>query len=153
MKDYITIPYKKLVRYCLLQERCFLELKNKMNLMQINNKDQEKMLKNLITNDYINEERFSRSLARGKFKKNNWGKIKITYQLKKKNISNENINKGLKEIDEKEYNKTIDKLIEKKKKEIKSKTIFEKKGKISTFLIQKGFEREIVWEKINKSYK
>ena len=153
MEDNKNIFCQKLIRYCLLQERCVLEIKNKMNLMKIDTKYQKKTLEYLMTNDYINEERFARALSRGKFKKNYWGKIKIAYQLRKKKISNENIKKGLEEIDNKEYNTILESLIEKKKQEIKNKDIFTKKGKISTFLIQKGFEKDLVWDKIKKLYK
>ncbi len=153
MEDNKNLFYQRLRRYCLLQERCVLEIKNKMRLMKIDTKHQEKALKYLITNDYINEERFARALSRGKFKKNCWGKIKIAYQLRKKEISNENIKKGLEEIDNTEYNTILESLIEKKKQEVKNKDIFTKKGKISKFLIQKGFEKDLVWDKIKKAYK
>ena len=102
-----------------------------------------------IDNDFINESRYAESFCRGKFKIKKWGRIKIIYELKKKKISQDNINKGIRIIDENEYKKLLESLYIRKIKSIKIKDRFTKKAKIFKFLQQKGFETNMIWELIN----
>jgi len=104
----------------------------------------------LITNKFIDEERFSTSFCRGKFRIKNWGKRKIINELRRKQISSICINTGLKEIDEKEYDLVLEKLFYQKERSIKDKNQFIRKTKIANFLIQRGFENNLVWDKIRE---
>lgn len=104
----------------------------------------------LITENYLNEERFAIMYAGGKFRMRQWGKNKITQSLKFKQISDYCIKKALKEIDENDYRKTFFKLAEKKLKSLKSeKNIFIKKRKLQDFLIRKGYEYQLIREVVN----
>jgi regulatory protein len=99
----------------------------------------------------LNEERFAIHFAGGKFRMKQWGKIKIKQALKAKQVSDYCIRKALKEIDSKEYQKTFQKLGEQKLKTLKSeRNIFIKKRKMQDFLLQKGFEMEMIREAINR---
>jgi regulatory protein len=142
-----SIP--KIKQYCTYQERCHSEVRDKLYSFGLNKAEIEEIIFLLITENYLNEERFAIHYAGGKFRMKQWGKIKIKQSLKFKEISDYCIKKALKEIDSKEYEKTFQKLAEQKLKTLKSeKNIFIKKRKLQDFLLQKGFENEMVKEAV-----
>lgn len=110
----------------------------------------EKILLHLMRHDFLNEERFSRSFARGKFRIKNWGKQRIIRELKIKNISSYNIKTALKEIDDELYIKTIEKIAASKNNTIKESNLFKKKKKIYDYLYRKGYESSLIQETIQK---
>lgn len=102
----------------------------------------------LIEEDFLNEERFAKTFAGGKFRMLKWGKEKITRELKARKVSEYCIKKALKEIDDDEYEKTFHKLLASAKKKYATKNPFETKNKIAKFLISKGYAGNYVWGKI-----
>jgi regulatory protein len=141
----------KIKQYCAYQERCHAEVRDKLYSFGLRKTEVEEIISELITENYLNEERFAIHFAGGKFKMKQWGKIKIKQALKAKQVSDYCIRKALKEIDSKEYQKTFQKLAEQKLKTLKSeRNIFIKKRKMQDFLLQKGFEMEMIREAINQ---
>ncbi|MEO6905299.1 MAG: regulatory protein RecX [Ginsengibacter sp.] len=139
----------KIKQYCAYQERCHSEVRDKLYSFGLNKVEVEDIISILITENYLNEERFAIHYAGGKFRMKQWGKIKIKQSLKFKQVSEYCIKKALKEIDLQEYEKTFQKLAEQKLKTLKSeKNIFIKKRKLQDFLLQKGFENEMVREAV-----
>ncbi|HEY8658879.1 MAG TPA: regulatory protein RecX [Hanamia sp.] len=140
----------KIKQYCAYQERCHAEVRDKLYSFGLNKKEIDEIISILITENYLNEERFAIHYAGGKFRMKYWGKNKIKQALKYKQVSDYCIKKALKEIDNKEYEKTFQKLAEQKLKTLKSeKNIFTKKRKLQDFLLQKGFESELIREVVN----
>ena len=146
----IKIAIERLKNYCALQDKCQWDVKQKMQEWGLLEISQDYIMEQLIQEDYINEERYSRSFFRGKFKIKKWGKLKIINELKKKHISEACIKKGLEEIQDSEYNVELNNQYQKKKASIKEKNIFIKNKKIANFLISKGYESNLVWNKINE---
>ena len=141
----------KAEHYCAYQERCHSDVKEKLYDLGIRKKDYNEIIAALIEENYLNEERFAIAFAGGKFRINKWGRIKIKYALKQKQVSAYCIKKALKQIDEEEYLKTLQKLFEEKLKTLKSeKNIFIKKRKLQDHLLQKGFESDLIREMINE---
>jgi regulatory protein len=141
----------KIKQYCAYQERCHAEVRDKLYSFGLRKTEVEEIISELITENYLNEERFAIHFAGGKFRMKQWGKIKIKQALKAKQVSDYCIRKALKEIDSKEYQKTFQKLGEQKLKTLKSeRNIFIKKRKMQDFLLQKGFEMEMIREAINR---
>ncbi|MEP7251424.1 MAG: regulatory protein RecX [Ginsengibacter sp.] len=137
----------KIKQYCAYQERCHAEVRDKLYSYKLNKSEVEQIISNLITENYLNEERFAKIYAGGKFRMNQWGRVKIKQALKAKQISEYCTKKALKEIDESDYQKTFKKLADQKLKTIKSeKNIFVKKRKMQDFLLQKGFESSMISE-------
>ena len=135
----LNIAADRVKRYCSVQDRCQWDVIKKMNDWGLGEKTKNYLLEILITENYINEERFSQSFCRGKFKIKNWGKRKISNELKQKNISSICIDKGMEEIEKDEYLKVLDKLFIQKRKQVTDTNHFIKKNKIANFLIQRGF--------------
>ncbi|MGN6194080.1 MAG: regulatory protein RecX [Ginsengibacter sp.] len=126
----------KIKQYCAYQERCHAEVRDKLYSFGLRKTEVEEIISELITENYLNEERFAIHFAGGKFRMKQWGKIKIKQALKAKQVSDYCIRKALKEIDSKEYQKTFQKLAEQKLKTLKSeRNIFIKKRKMQDFLL------------------
>ena len=105
--------------YCRYQERCHKEVRNKLYELGCKTPEVEEHIAELIEKDLLNEERYARAIARGKFRMLQWGKIKIVQQLKFQQISEYCIKKGLSEIDEDEYQQTAKELAAKKSRELR----------------------------------
>jgi len=104
---------------------------------------------NLIESGLLNEERFARAYARGHFRMKQWGRDKIKQGLRLRKISEYCIKKGMTEIDEDDYLATATKLLDRKLAELKgerSKPAL--KGKLFRYMLQKGYERQIVLDYI-----
>jgi len=141
----------KIKQYCAFQERCHAEVRDKLYSFGLNKIEVEEIISTLITENYLNEERFAIHYAGGKFRMKQWGKNKIKQALKFKQVSDYCIKKALKEIDAQEYQKTFEKLAEQKLKTLKGeKNIFIKKRKLQDFLLMKGYETEMIREVVNK---
>ncbi len=133
--------------YCAYQERCHSEVRNKLLELGFRGIALEEAIASLIAENFLNEERFARSYTRGKFRIKQWGRKKIIHELKLKKVSEYCIKKGLLEIDEQEYQSTLQSLFEKKAAELKSeKNVWIRKQKVQRYLIQKGYEQELVSE-------
>jgi regulatory protein len=141
---------KKMEYYCVYQDRCHQEVERKMTEYQLIPEAKEKILLHLMQHNFLNEERFSKSFARGKFRIKNWGKQRIVRELKIKNISSYNIKTALKEIDDELYIKTIEKIAASKNNTIKESNLFKKKKKIYDYLYRKGYESSLIQETISK---
>lgn len=109
----------------------------------------EEVLSDLITEDFVNEERFSKTFSSGKFRFNKWGRLKIKQALKHKGLSSYCQTVGLSEIDNAEYHNQIEQLLQKKLDSIREDDLWIKKNKAVRYLISKGYENELVWNIMN----
>ena len=150
----LSIALERIKSYCALQDKCQWDVLQKLNEWGLQQVTKDHILELLITDKFVDEERFAVSFCRGKFRIKNWGKHKITNELKRKQISITCINIGLKEINDNDYNQVLEKLFHQKNNTLKDKNHFIRKTKIAKFLIQRGFESNLVWDKIRElSYK
>ena len=140
----------KLKQYCSYQERCHNEVEKKLKSFDVISEVKEQIIFNLINENYLNETRFCKSFVRGKFKIKNWGKRKITIELKSRKISSYNINEGLKEINEIDYLNKLENLFNKKLASLDHLSLINKKKKILSFLLYRGWETNLIYEKINQ---
>ena len=142
---------QKLRHYCGYQERCHSEVKEKLYELGVSKIHHDEIIATLIEENYLNEERFAIYFAGGKFRMKQWGRIKIKYQLKQKQVSEYSIKKALKQIEEKAYLNTIKKIATGKLKNLKGeRDIFIQKRKLYDYLLQKGFEADLINKEINK---
>lgn len=135
----------KAEQFCAYQERSHREVRTKLYSYGLFKKDVEDILTQLITSGFLNEERFAKAFAGGKFRMKKWGRNKIENELKQRDISKRCIQIGLKEIDEMDYRKALLDLIKKKNKTITEANPFKRRNKLAVFLIGKGYEPELVW--------
>jgi regulatory protein len=150
-----TIPtlkeaIQKIEHYCAYQERCHDEVISKLKSLKLNSNEIDEIIVHLIEHNFLNETRFACSFARGKHRIKFWGKIRIINELKFRNISQYNINLGLAEITPEEYATTFDTLAQRNWDSIRESNIQKKRKKCSDFLLRKGFESNLVYEKIKE---
>jgi len=136
----------KIQRYCAYQERSHKEVKSKLYDYGLYATQVEEIISQLITDGFLNEERFAKAYAGGKFRIKKWGKLKIKNELEFLGLTKNCINRGLKEIESADYTKTLKVLIKKKSTEITDENRFKKRDKVARFVIGKGYEPELVWE-------
>jgi len=143
-----------ILHYCKYQERCHMEVRNRLYELGFTHGEVERQLTELIENGALNEERFARAYAGGKFRMKQWGKEKIKQQLKLRKISDYCIKKAMTEIDAEAYYKTLKKLSFKKWAELKGvRSMMMKKSRLYRYLVQKGYERDLVMDAINDCIK
>lgn len=137
---------QKLRHYCSYQERCHAEVKEKLYSFGLYKQTVEESISQLIEENYLNEERFAIQFAGGKFRMKQWGRQKIKQALKLKRVSDYCIRKAIQEIDEEQYSKTLSKLASQKWRTVKGPGItrFVKTQKTTTYLLQRGFEPELI---------
>ncbi len=140
---------QKLQQYCAYQERCHSEAKTKLYNYGLTTNEVDNCITELITENYLNEERFAIAYAGGKFRIKKWGRVKIKYELAKKQVSIYCIKKALLQIDTEQYYTHFEQLYIKRLDAVrKEKNIFAKKKKIRDYLLQHGYESEMINERI-----
>lgn len=132
-------------KYCSYQERSQQELRDKLYELGLHKNEVEQTISQMVTENYLNEERFAIAYAGGKFRIKHWGRIKIKLALKQKKVSPYCINKALKEINERDYQKCLEKIIAACEKKILEKNQLKKNYKIAQYAIGRGFEPDLVW--------
>ncbi len=141
--------FAKICRYCAYQERSHNEVKNKLVEYRLSYTQVDEILARLITEGFLNEERYAKAFAGGKFRIMKWGKLKIQRELESSGVSPRNIAIGLREIDSSEYSRTLFSLVKKKSSQVDDDNVYKKKNKVARFVIGKGYESELVWEIVN----
>lgn len=141
---------KKLEHYCVYQERCHMDVRNKLKNMGMIPLAIDTVINHLIENNFLNEERFAKSFARGKFNIKKWGKQRIIRELKAREISKYIIISALKEIPDEEYLRVFNILAEKKLSRIHENTPLIKKKKLAEYLLYRGWEPQLVYDKVNE---
>ena len=152
IKKYLTKgqAIQKAKQFCGYQERSHYEVEQKLWDLGISKADHDDIISTLIEEDYLNEERFAKAFAGGKFRMKDWGRKKIYYALKEKKVSEYNIKNAMKEIDEESYQQTLLELAEKKYELLKTEQYLARKKKTMDFLLQRGFEQDLVIRVLNQ---
>jgi regulatory protein len=145
-KKQVTVEQalQKLKHFCGYQERSHYETQQKLYSLGLYKKDVEILLSQLIEENYLNEERYATAFASGRFRIKQWGRIKIKYELQQHKVSSYNIAKALKSIDETDYLATLQALAEKKWTILKSEQYLNRQAKTTSFLMQRGFEPNLI---------
>jgi len=136
----------KAMAICSKAEKCVFDIQQKLNDWGIEYDDTQKIIKTLISEKFIDENRYTRYFVRDKFRFNQWGKVKIVFMLKSKKISITLIEDALQEISDEAYLEQLVKLLKDKAKKTKFVNEYDKKGKLIRFAQSKGFEFEVINE-------
>lgn len=143
---YLTLDeaLAKARRYCAFQERCHSEMRSKLIEWGVYGDRLEEVMADLISENFLNEERFACTFARGKFRMKSWGRNRIVQELRARRVSDYCIRKGLQEIEEAEYEAELERLLRKKQEELSEPDAFQRKAKLMRFALQRGFEQELI---------
>lgn len=144
---------RKLENYCAYQDRCHSEVVNKMFQLGITPQIHDEILVHLISQNFLNEERFAKSFVRGKHRLSAWGKNRITNELKFRNINSRLITIALAEIEEEEYYQTFDRISNNKWNQLTDQDLQKKKQKFQAYLFRKGYAMSDIIEKTEELVK
>ncbi|KDN56600.1 regulatory protein RecX [Flavobacterium seoulense] len=152
MKDIYTIKeaIQKIEHYCAYQDRCHEEVEQKLREMKMTIEERDQIISHLINENFLNEERFACSFARGKHRIKHWGKIRITNELKFRGINQTLINIALKEINSEEYCENFEALANRHWESIRENNSLKKRKKFCDFMLRKGYESNLVYEKVRE---
>lgn len=135
---------QKLRHFCGYQERSHSEVKEKLYGLGVRKTEHDEIISSLIEDNYLNEERFAIAFAGGKFRIKNWGRIKIRYELKQKQVSEYCIKKALMQIPEEDYLEVLEKQAFQKYDSLKNEQWMVRRKKTMDYMMGKGFEPELV---------
>ncbi len=135
----------KIYRYCAYQERSHQEVKSKLFEYGLHTGEVDELLARLITEGFLNEERFAKAFSGGKFRIKKWGRMKIQHELAHRGLTENCIAWGMKEIDASDYARTLKEVIHKKAKQLVEPNLFKKRDKVARYAIARGYEPELVW--------
>jgi regulatory protein len=145
MKVYdLNIAREKIQAYCAYQERCHLEVEKKLKSWGLIPEAIDMLVGELMQHNFLNEERYARSFARGKFRIKKWGRIKIKLELKKRSIHAKCIEFAMQEIDPDAYYETLKELLQKKSTLEKELHPYKRKVKLTRYLVSRGFEYDLI---------
>ncbi len=144
------LALEKARRYCAYQERSQQEVRDKLYDLGLHRQQVEQAIALLITENFINEERFAMAFAGGKFRMKLWGRIRIRLALEQKKVSPYCIRKALQQFSSAEYLQTLRKAAAAQKKKTSEKNLLKKNYIIARHLISRGFEPELVWEELKQ---
>ena len=135
---------EKLRQFCAYQERSHQETKYKCLELGLRGSEVDEAIAGLIADNFLNEERFAKAFAGGKFRIKQWGRKKIMIALKQRQVSAYCIKKGMEEIDEDDYAAVLRKVAEKKYQSLRGETALKRRYKTTQYLLQRGFELELI---------
>ncbi|MBT8236948.1 MAG: RecX family transcriptional regulator [Bacteroidia bacterium] len=139
-----------LERFCAYQERCILEVRQKLKDFTLSEEDKLALIDQLTQSDLLNEDRFAIQYARGKFRIKEWGKVRIQGQLRSKKIAEDSIRTAIDQLDPVEYKKVFEGLAKRKLEGIKTKDVQLKRKKLADLLSYRGWEFELVYDKVRE---
>ena len=139
----------KLQHYCSYQERCHQEVRHKLRDMRMIPEAIDMIIVSLIDQDYLNESRYANTFVSGKFRIKKWGIVRLSLELRKKDISKININQAIAEIDPEEYIEVFNDLARKRLNQLKETNKSKKKKKLIDYLLYRGWEPHLVYDKAN----
>ncbi|HTF17437.1 MAG TPA: regulatory protein RecX [Chryseolinea sp.] len=140
----------KLYAYCAYQERSHQEVRRKLDSIGVYGNPADEIMVDLITAGYLNEERFAKAFAGGKFRIKGWGRVRIQRELETHGVTKNCIRAGMKEIDDSDYRKTLEKLLRKKAATLPNDTPIVRRDKLGRFAISKGYESDLVWKALDE---
>lgn len=141
---------QKLRQYCGYQERSHSDVREKLFHLGVTRSWHDEIIATLVTDNYLNEERFAIQYAGGKFRINQWGREKIKQELRRKQVSDYCLKKALNQIDEKEYSEVLQKLASNKYDSLEKENEAARQRKTINYLLQKGYEAELVFNVVRK---
>lgn len=144
---------QRIRHYCAYQERAQQEVRDKLYELGMTMDEVEAIMSDLISENFLNEERFATQFAGGHFRIKGWGKVKIQHALQQKRVSTYNIKIGLKSIDEDAYLQTLQSLAVKKWNSLKGERGLSRMAKTQAFLHQRGFEPFLYQPIVQNLYK
>lgn len=134
---------------CSVMEMCMWDVRRKLDAQELTAEEKEWIVKRLVEEKFIDEQRYAKAFVLDKFRFSGWGRMKITQTLRMKRIGSQQIAEALEEIDEDEYRECLRKLLQDKRRTVKGRTAWEVNGKLIRFAVGRGFETSVVMDELH----
>jgi len=135
---------------CSRQERCVSEIRKKLIKWELTEEEVETAIAYLIKEKFIDEDRFASFYVRDKFRFNGWGRIKIRWQLRQKEVNNASLEEALESLNEESYLEKLAELLYNKKRQIRNKDVWQTKAALVRFGQSRGFEPDLVYNQVDR---
>ncbi len=145
MTDEVKEALQKAAMFCAYQERTQQEVRDRLKGWSVFGDDAEAVIAELIEQNYLNEGRFAKAFAGGKFRIKGWGKRKITQHLKQRGIAGYNLDAAMKEIAPTDYRDTLTSLLDKKRQSLRDDNPLVIKQKLVRYALSKGYEFDLIF--------
>lgn len=129
----------KLAALCSQAEHSSGEMTDKMRRWQLPADAQERILKRLRAEKYVDDERFCRLFVRDKLRFSGWGPRKIMQALRLKGVAEDTAEAGLAEISAEEWAEALRPVIAAKRRTLKAASPYELRAKLMRFAMGRGF--------------
>lgn len=135
---------------CSQKEQSGKQIREKLSFWNVSETDIDGIMKELYRENFLDDRRYAGFFTKDKFAFNGWGKIKIAYHLRQKEIGEHFIQEALEQIDQEVYFQTCLNLLQKKSGSIKDKNHYSRKGKLFRFASGRGFEPDLIHRVLNQ---
>jgi regulatory protein len=145
----VNAALKRAMALCAQREQCSEDLRSKLDSWGITDTDANKIISTLITENFINEDRYANAFVTDKFRYYKWGRVKIASHLGAKKIGTQSIRSALASIDEDQYKQMIRDILTAHRKSVKAKNQYDLKGKLMRFGLSRGYESNLLYDILN----
>ena len=140
----------KAAEICGRSEKCSYDIVMKCHEWQLSKEDTDRITKYLTQEKYLDDQRYAISFVHDKFRFNKWGRIKLAYALRQKQIVEKFIREALTHISEDAYRTVLTDLLSAKAKTIKENDVYTRRSKLMAFALSRGFEAEEIRKCVNQ---
>lgn len=134
--------FGRLTAFCAAGEHCLTEVRERLRRWNVAPDEAEALVRRLVEEQYINEERYCRAYINDKVRFARWGRLKIAQALRQKQIASSLYLPLLDELDEAIYSEQLRRLLEAKQREVKGRNAYERKAKLVRFALGRGYEMD-----------
>ena len=147
----VKVALAKAEHFCAYQERSQQEVRDKLYEWGLWPAAVEQIISELIEGNFLNEDRFAKAYAKGKFSQKAWGRIKIKQGLKLKRVPDVLIKKALLTIDADDYLTALTRILEKKAAVLSEKNVVKRRYKLQQYAMGRGYEADLVADVLKNS--
>ncbi len=136
--------YLTLAALCAQAEHCQYEMLEKMRRWELPDDAQARVLQRLISELYVDDERYARAFVKDKVRYNKWGRRKVEQALWQKHIADDIRQQVLDEVTDQEYLRVLQPLLKQKRKTVTARSDYELNQKLVRFALSRGFTYDII---------
>ena len=136
--------YLTLAALCAQAEHCQYEMTEKMRRWELADEAQARIMQRLLSERYVDDERFARAFVKDKIRYNKWGRRKVEQALWQKHIDEDIRQRVLDEVADEEYLQVLQPLLKQKRKSTKANSDYEMNQKLVRFALSRGFTYDII---------
>lgn len=136
--------YLTLAALCAQAEHCQWEMLEKMRRWELPEEEQARVMQRLVSERYVDDERYARAFVKDKVRYNKWGRRKVEQALWQKHIDDDIRQRVLDEVDDSEYLAVLKPLLQQKRRSTKAANDYELNQKLVRFAVSRGFTFDII---------